>query len=157
MPSWTCESQPGPQVHESLKKQHALEASGTLPQRLVCAPLSRTCFLPTPSNVKYLSAHDLVTSRSDGNLSGRLLLLLFGLRVKIRLVQVLDLVDDADHEAAAWADGDVGLAVLQVSQSDLEAIAAGARVVVDLERLVVRHVLDLDLVVDGDFFLVGHF
>ncbi|KAI7930228.1 hypothetical protein M0657_001697 [Pyricularia oryzae] len=143
MPSWTCESQPGPQVHESLKKQHGLEASGTA---------SKTCV-----NVKYLSAHDLVTSRSDGNLSGRPLLLLFGLRVKIRLVQVLDLVDDADHEAAAWADGDVGLAVLQVSQSDLEAIAAGARVVVDLERLVVRHVLDLDLVVDGDFFLVGHF
>lgn len=64
------------------------------------------------------------------------------------------LIDDPYHQAAAGAHGDVGGLVLQVGQRDLEAVAAGARVVVGLEGLVVRHVLDLDLVVDGDFLVV---
>lgn len=52
-----------------------------------------------------------------------------------------------DHQAAARAHANV-LAVPQVRQPDLEAVAARARVVVDLELLVVGHVLDFDLVVE---------
>lgn len=64
-------------------------------------------------------------------------------------------VNDTDHQAAARAHGDIGLFVLEVCQGDLEAVAAWARVEVRLQRLVVRHVLDLDLVVDRGL-LVGH-
>jgi len=68
--------------------------------------------------------------------------------------QILRVKNDADHEAAARADGDV-LAVAEVRDSDLEPVAARARVVVDLQRRVVRHVLDLDLVVDVEVVAGG--
>lgn len=64
------------------------------------------------------------------------------------------LVYNPYHQAAAGAHGDVVGLVLQVGQGDLEAVAAGARVVVGLQGLVVRHVLDLHLVVDGYLLVV---
>jgi hypothetical protein len=53
----------------------------------------------------------------------------------------------AYHQAAAGAARNV-LAVAHVGDGDLEAVAAGARVVIDLERLIVEAVFDLDLVVE---------
>lgn len=63
------------------------------------------------------------------------------------------LENNLDHQRAARTHGDV-LAVLQVEDGDLEAVAAGARVVVELQRGVEGHVFDFDLVVDG--VGVGH-
>lgn len=57
------------------------------------------------------------------------------------------LKDNLNHERAARTDSDI-LAVAQVIDRDLEAVAARARVVVDLQCWVKGHVLDLDLVVD---------
>lgn len=66
------------------------------------------------------------------------------------------LVNDANHQAAAGANGNVVGAIEQLVERDLEAVAAGARVVVEPARGVVRHVLDLDLVVDGKLLVVAH-
>lgn len=70
------------------------------------------------------------------------------------IISTHHLVNDPDHQAAAGAHGDVVGLVLQVGQGNLEAVAAWARVVVGLQRLVVRHVLDLDLVVDRYLLVV---
>jgi hypothetical protein len=61
-----------------------------------------------------------------------------------------------DHEAAAGANSNV-LLVPQIVEHDLESVAAGARVVVHLERFVEGHIFDLDLIVDGKLFVVRHF
>lgn len=80
-------------------------------------------------------------------------------RERERLAEIVThhLVNDPDHQTATGAHGDVVGLVLQVGQGDLEAVAAWARVVVGLQRLVVRHVLDLYLVVDGYLLIVRHF
>ena len=63
--------------------------------------------------------------------------------------------DHSDHETAAGADSDI-LLVAKVVQSNLEAIATGTRVVVELESLIEGHVFDLNLIVDGQILVVGH-
>lgn len=55
-------------------------------------------------------------------------------------------IDDLDHEAAAGAYTDI-LTVSQVTEGDLESVAARAGVVVELQRFVIRHVFDFDLIV----------
>ena len=55
---------------------------------------------------------------------------------------------DLDHQAAAGADGDF-FAVAEVGERDFELVAAGAGVGVEGGGLVVGHVFDLDLVVEG--------
>src|SRR3569833_454319 len=57
-------------------------------------------------------------------------------------------VNDANHQTTTRTNGDIRLLVPEVHQRDLEPVAARTRIVVDLQRLVERHVLDLDLVVD---------
>lgn len=64
--------------------------------------------------------------------------------------------DDPDHQTATGADGDI-LLVAQVLEQDLELVAARARVVVHLLGCVEGHVLDLDLVINGNFSIIGHF
>lgn len=76
----------------------------------------------------------------DGNLAARVA----GRR---RLGQIVKIKDDSNHQAAAGTHGNV-LLVAQVVEGDLEAIAARARIVIDLESFVKCHVFDLDLVVD---------
>ena len=66
------------------------------------------------------------------------------------------LENNPNHQAARRAGGNV-LAVLEVEQGNLKLVAARARVGVDLAGLVPGHVLDLDLVVDGNLLVVGHF
>lgn len=55
--------------------------------------------------------------------------------------------DDLDHQAAARADRDL-LALVQIVNSDLESVAARARIMVDLEGGIEGHVLDFYLIVD---------
>lgn len=62
--------------------------------------------------------------------------------------------NDSDHQAAARAHGNI-LLVAQVVDANREAVAARARVVIDLKSFVEGHVFDFDLIVDGVFF-VGH-
>jgi hypothetical protein len=52
-----------------------------------------------------------------------------------------------DHQTAARTDRDF-LAISEVCEPDLEAVAARARVVVDLQARVEGHVFDFDFVVD---------
>ena len=59
-----------------------------------------------------------------------------------------------NHKTTARTPRNI-LAVAHVVDADLEAIAAGARVVVDLQRLVVEAVFDFDFVVQVEVF-VGH-
>ena len=63
--------------------------------------------------------------------------------------------DDTDHETAAGADGNV-LLIEQVVQSNLEFVATRTRIVVDLHGLIEGHVLDFDLVIDGNILVVRH-
>jgi hypothetical protein len=67
--------------------------------------------------------------------------------------KVYQVENDANHQAAAGAYGNVA-AVAEVIESDLEAVAAGTRVVIDLEVIVKGHILDFDLVVDRDVLIV---
>lgn len=67
------------------------------------------------------------------------------------------LIYHTNHQAAARAYSDVGLLVLKIPESDLEAIPARAWVEIGLQRLIVGHVLDFDLIIDRDFFVVRHF
>jgi hypothetical protein len=60
--------------------------------------------------------------------------------------------DDPDHQTAAWANRDV-FVVSQVSNGDFKAVATRARVMVDFECRIVRHVLDFDLII----YVLGHF
>lgn len=53
---------------------------------------------------------------------------------------------DSDHQTTAGATSNV-FAVAHVCDGNLKAVAAGTRVVVDLERLIVETVFDLDFVV----------
>lgn len=62
--------------------------------------------------------------------------------------------DDSDHQTAAGAYGNI-LFVAQVVDTNREAVAARAWVVIDLKRFVEGHVFDFDLIVNG-VFLVGH-
>lgn len=66
------------------------------------------------------------------------------------------IVYDSYHEAATWTNGDVCRFVLKIRERNLELVATWARVVVDLECLVVGHIFDLDLVIDSNFLVVGH-
>ena len=61
----------------------------------------------------------------------------------------------SDHQAAAWTHCYL-FTVPEVINRDFEAVATGARIMVDLEGLVVRHVLDLDLIIDGKLLVVRH-
>jgi hypothetical protein len=54
--------------------------------------------------------------------------------------------DDLDHQTAAGANGNF-LAISEVCNPNLEAIATRARVVIDLECLVEGHVFDFNLIV----------
>jgi hypothetical protein len=62
--------------------------------------------------------------------------------------------NDSDHQATARAYGNI-LFVAQVIDANREAVAARAWVVVNLKSFVERHVFDLNLIVNGIFF-VGH-
>ena len=57
-----------------------------------------------------------------------------------------------NHKTTARTPRNI-LAVAHVVDADLEAIAAGARVVVDLQRLVVEAVFDFDFVVQVEVFV----
>lgn len=72
-----------------------------------------------------------------------------------RPVRTNSIVDYFDHEAAARTSGNVVALIPQIIDGDLEPVTTRARVVEDLESLVPGHVLDLDLVVDGNL-LVRH-
>ena len=63
--------------------------------------------------------------------------------------------DDSNHEAAAGTDSNV-LLVEKIHQRNLEAISARARIGVGLLGIIPGHVLDLDVIVDGELFVVGH-
>ena len=56
------------------------------------------------------------------------------------LGQILDFEDHPYLQTAAWTDGNL-LAIAQVIYEDLEAVAAGARVVVELGLGIEGHVL----------------
>jgi len=62
--------------------------------------------------------------------------------------------NNPDHQTAARTPRNI-LAVAHVAQRNLKAVAARARVVVDLQRLVVEAVFDFDFVVEVELF-VGH-
>lgn len=70
-------------------------------------------------------------------------------------IQCYQVKDDPDHEAAAGTDSNV-LLIAQIVEGDLELVATWARVRVELLGLVKSHVLDLDLIVDGDVLVVRH-
>ena len=55
---------------------------------------------------------------------------------------------DFNHKRAARTDGNV-LTIAQIINGNLEAVAARAWVMVDLESIVKGQILDLDFVVDG--------
>jgi len=57
--------------------------------------------------------------------------------------------DDSDDQAATGTTSDV-LCLFELASRDLEAIATGARVVEEVPIFIVGHVLQLDLVVEGD-------
>jgi hypothetical protein len=71
------------------------------------------------------------------------------------LFQAIYIEYDSDHETAAGTDGDL-LSIAQIRDPDLEAVAAWARVVVDLQGGVEGHVFDLDFVVDVQLVGGGH-
>jgi hypothetical protein len=62
--------------------------------------------------------------------------------------------DNLDHQAAAWAHSNL-LAIPEVRNTNLKAIATRTRIVVDLERLIEGHVFDLNLIIDVQ--IVRHF
>lgn len=59
---------------------------------------------------------------------------------------------DPDHQAAAWTARNV-LAVAHVCDGNLEAVTAGTGMVVDLERLIIKAIFDLDFVVQIELFV----
>jgi len=63
--------------------------------------------------------------------------------------------DNTNHQTAARAHSDL-LAIAQIIDANLEAVAAWARVRIDLHGRVEGHVFDLDLIVDVEAF-VRHF
>jgi len=63
--------------------------------------------------------------------------------------------DNPDHQAAGGTHSDL-LAVAEVVQQNLKAVAAGTRVRVQLQRRVECHIFDFDLVVDGRLVVGGH-
>lgn len=62
---------------------------------------------------------------------------------------------DTNHEAAAGTHGDI-LAIAEIVDEYLKAVATRARIGVELSDRVKVHVLDLYLVVDGSLVVVGH-
>jgi hypothetical protein len=55
--------------------------------------------------------------------------------------------DDLDHQTATWTYGNF-FTIPKVRDTDFKPVATRTRVVVDLKRRIVLHILDFDLIID---------
>lgn len=103
---------------------------GFMVHDLVCANSSHNCCNPIQSNPRILRF---------GRSSHLLYLFHCG--------QIIEVEDDANHQAAAGAHGNI-FSVSKIRNVDLEAVAAGTRVMIEFQLGVKGQILDFNLVVD---------
>jgi hypothetical protein len=63
--------------------------------------------------------------------------------------------NNPDHKTTTRTNRNL-LAIAEIGNSDLEPIATGTRVMIDLQRGIEGHVFDFDLIVDREVLVVCH-